>query len=478
MSLNNLFFIPFLLIVVLVSWLFQYFIKDDRKKERAVSLIILIFSYVFIGCTNYNYAIILFVTSLITYYAALGIDKSVKYRSIIVKTSIAFLLFLLGVFKYYNFFLDTFRSFFEINTTLKIILPLGISFYIFSAISYIVDIFRKKYAANTSFVEVFLYMAFFPKLLAGPIVRADKFFGQLPNLKGFQGKNIEIGIQIFTIGLFKKFVLADRLGVFVGEVFFCPSVFDSLTLFWAVISYTLQIYFDFSGYSDMAIGVSKIFGFEFDANFNYPYISKNITEFWKRWHISLSSWLQEYLYYSFGGNRKGKIRTYLNLFLTMLLGGLWHGAAWTFVLWGAIHGFALIIHKLFMQLKVKLLGDKNATNTLWTSFSIMLTFVFVSFCWIFFRAESFSNAEEIIKGIISIKPGVSHFYSWTLFFIVGLIISHIVEIIKPQRNKDYFQGYRTEDLSTIKGLSLFFILWGIIFFFGYVGDTFFIYGNF
>ncbi len=475
MSLSNFFFLPFLLIVTFVCWLLQYFLKDDKKKQNLTSWLILIFSYVFIGCNNYNYAVILFITSLITYYVPLGIKKYAEKRNIIANSGIVSLLLILGIFKYYDFFIKSFGS---INTSIKIILPLGISFYIFSAISYIIDVYRKKYEANTSFIEVFLYMAFFPKLLAGPIVRADKFFNQLPCLNSIKSKNLEIGIQIFFIGLFKKIVLADRLAVFVDDVFYSPVAYDSLTIFWAVISYTLQIYFDFSGYSDMAIGVSKIFGFEFDANFNYPYISKNITEFWKRWHISLSSWLQEYLYYPLGGNRKGKVRTYLNLFITMLLGGLWHGAAWTFVLWGAIHGFALIIHKLFMQLKVKLLGDKNATNTLWSSFSILLTFVFVSFCWIFFRADCFSNAVDIINGIVSNKSGVSHLYSWTLLFLIGIIINHIIEVFKPQRNNEYFQGYKIQDLSTIKGLTIFMTFIGLIMFLCYVGDTFFIYGNF
>ncbi len=478
MTLNNFFFLPFLLIVLAVCWLLQCFIKDETKRKNITSIILIIFSYGFIGCTNYIFGIILFAVSLITYFIPLSIEKSEKYKSLITNSGIAALLITLGVFKYHNFFIDSLRHIIPIEGSIKILLPLGISFYIFSAISYIIDVSRKKYSANHSFIDVFLYMSFFPKLLAGPIVKADKFFNQLSCLSKLNSKNVEIGIQIFFIGLFKKIVLADRLAVFVDDVFYSPTAYDSLTLFWAVISYSLQIYFDFSGYSDMAIGVSKIFGFEFDANFNYPYISKNITEFWKRWHISLSSWLQEYLYYSLGGNRKGKIRTYLNLFLTMLLGGLWHGAAWTFVFWGAIHGFALIIHKLFIQWKINKFGDKNATNNLWTSFSMLLTFIFVTFCWIFFRADSFSNALEVIKGIFENKTGMSHLYSWTLLFVVGILINHLLEIFKPQLNKDSYQGYKTQDLSTVKGLSIFMTFIGLIMFLCYVGDTFFIYGNF
>lgn len=398
------------------------------------------------------------------------IEKYESKKSIIEKLSIVVLLLVLGVFKYYNFFVESFSWLGLSKNTINLFLPLGISFYTFSAISYIIDVARKKYSANKSCLETLLYMGFFPKLLAGPIVRADEFFRQLPNILSLKWKNIEIGIQIFVIGLFKKMVLADRLGVFVDDIFYAPVAFDSFTILWGVISYSLQIYLDFSGYSDMAIGVSKVFGFDFKDNFNFPYLAKNVTEFWKRWHISLSSWLQEYLYYSLGGNRKGKIRTYVNLFLTMLLGGLWHGAAWTFVAWGALHGLALIIHKLFMKWKGTKFGNKYASNYLWNQVSVAMTYVFISFCWIFFRATSFENASNVIKGMCSAQTGIIQPYTWTLFALVLFIIAYIKRIKNAESP--------IQDLSTIKGQTIFFTFCGLIIMLMYVGNTAFIYGAF
>ena len=474
MALNNFFFIPFLLIVLAVYWLSTVLFKNLKHKKEILYLELIFASYGFIGCSNIYYAVILFAVSLITYFSTLGIEKYKSKSSLISNLSIASLLFILVVFKYYNFFVDSLKWFVGNDTNAKIILPLGISFYVFSAISYIIDVVRKKYSVNKSCLEVLFYIGFFPKLLAGPIVRANDFFKQLPEILFLKWSNIEIGIQIFVIGLFKKMVLADRLGVFVDDVFYAPVAYDSLTILWGIISYSLQIYFDFSGYSDMAIGVSKMFGFDFKENFNYPYLSKNVTDFWKRWHISLSSWLQEYLYYSLGGNRKGKIRTYVNLFLTMLLGGLWHGAAWTFVVWGALHGLALIVHKLFMQWKQNKFGDKFVTTSLWNFISICMTFIFVSFCWISFRATSFSNAADILRGLFYYQIGIVQPYTWTFFALILFVIAHI----KYTRNSETINNYPIQDLSTIKGQTIFFTLCGLTVILAYVGNTAFIYGAF
>ena len=474
MALNNFFFIPFLLVVLFIYWSSTLIFKNSKHKKEILYIELIIASYVFIGCTNIYYTLILFIVSLITYFSSLGVEKYEAKRCLISKFSITFLLLILGIFKYYNFFIDSLKWLIGNGTNAKIILPLGISFYIFSAISYIIDVYRKKYSANKSILEVLLFIGFFPKLLAGPIVRANDFFKQLPEILSLKWFNIEVGIQIFIIGLFKKMVLADHLGIFVDDVFYAPVAYNSFTILWGVISYSLQIYFDFSGYSDMAIGVAKIFGFDFKDNFNYPYLAKNVTEFWKRWHISLSSWLQEYLYYSLGGNRKGKIRTYINLFLTMLLGGLWHGAAWTFVAWGALHGLALIIHKLLMQYKQNKFEDKYATTPLWNIISICMSFAFITFCWIFFRATSFSNAYEIIRGIFFNNIGIVQPYSWTFFAILLFAIAHINYVKKSER----IITYPLQDLSTIKGQTIFLTLCGLTIILAYVGNTAFIYGNF
>ena len=477
MSLNNFFFLPFLLAVVIIYGISAVIFKNSKHKKAILYLELIISSYIFIGITNIYYAVILLFVSLIAYFFPLLIEKYDSKSSLIAKSSIVILLLILGLFKYYNFFVDSFKWLIGNDATIKILLPLGISFYIFSAISYIIDVYRKKYSANKSILEVFFFMGFFPKLLAGPIVRGDTFFNQTAGIETIKWANIETGIQVFVVGLFKKMVLADHIGIFVDDIFYAPVAFDGSTLLWGVISYSLQIYFDFSGYSDMAIGVSKMFGFEFADNFNYPYISKNVTEFWKRWHISLSSWLQEYLYYSLGGNRKGSFRTYLNLFLTMLLGGLWHGAAWTFVVWGAMHGIALIIHKLFMQWKQSKFGDKKTTCFIWNVLSITITYVFVAFCWVFFRATSFNNAADVINGIFSMQVGISQPFTWSMFGLALLVI-YTLNNQKISQSKRVFCGVPIQDLTTIKGQTIFFVACGLTIILAYVGNTAFIYGSF
>ena len=247
-------------------------------------------------------------------------------------------LVVLGVFKYFNFFLSSFAVLFGKNNigTFNIILPVDISFYTFQALSYLIDVKRGKIAAERDFIKLALYISFFPQLVAGPIVKAKDFLPQLYEDRKITLKGIEYGLQLIVFGLFKKLVLADHMAVFVDDVFHAPSAFNWSTLILAMISYSLQIYFDFSGYSDIAIGCARCLGYDFLPNFNLPYLSQNVTEFWRRWHISLSTWLKEYLYIPLGGNRRGKARQSVNLFITMLLGGLWHGANWTFVFWGGL----------------------------------------------------------------------------------------------------------------------------------------------
>lgn len=388
---------------------------------------------------------------------------------------------MLGVFKYFNFFAGAIMEALGNDYhAVHILLPLGISFYTFSAISYMLDVSRGTIKANPAIIEVMLYLAFFPKLVSGPIVRAGAFFEQLQRIDGLSVTNFKSGIQIFVVGMFKKMVLADHLGVFVDDVYGAPAAFDSVTIFLAVISYSLQIYFDFSGYSDMAIGVGKILGFDFKKNFNFPYISKNVTEFWKRWHISLSSWLQEYLYYPLGGNRKGRARTYINLMITMVLGGLWHGAAWTFIIWGALHGLALIIHKIFLAWRRNQREERDR-NIITDLISTVLTFSFVSFCWIFFRAGSMDIAVAIIRGLYSGQAGIVQVYTWTIVALVLLTVVTMTSWIKQRRAAAYdgLEGkYCMLDLTTISGLATFFVLCGITIGFAYVGNTAFIYGAF
>lgn len=390
----------------------------------------------------------------------------------------------LGYFKYTNFFAESFANIFGNDyTALNIILPIGISFYSFSAIGYIFDVKRGKIESQGLF-DVAVYLSFFPKLTSGPIQRSDDFFKQLQNNRVVGWSSFETGIQIFAFGLFKKLVLADHLSVFVNQVYETPQAFGSLTVFMATVAYSLQIYFDFSGYSDIAIGTARIIGFKLPRNFNLPYLSHNVTEFWKRWHITLSTWLQDYLYISLGGNRKGKIRTYINLIITMLIGGIWHGANWTFIIWGLLHGIALAVHKVYMNI---FKTDKKRSSIIGGVISTLFTFVFVSFCWIFFRADSLTDALCIIKRIFSFAVGLEQPYMWLFVALLVLAISSAIAFKKTDLKKSNYKRmnisivngyYPLLDLTTIRGLTIFFVFLGLILCLAYTGGSPFIYGNY
>ncbi len=316
-----------------------------------------------------------------------GVSKKL-FATISILFSLSFLLY----FKYANFFIENTNilllTHFEF---VDLFLPIGISFYTFQSISYLVDVYRGQISASSNFLDYAFYMTFFPHLVAGPIVRASDFLGQVnqperPNSYVFKESFVRI-----LLGLIKKLFIADYLAKYVDMVFENPGFYSGAENLLAVFAYTFQIYFDFSGYSDIAIGLALLVGYRLKENFDNPYNATNITVFWRKWHISLSSWLRDYVYIPLGGNRKGEFNTYLFLLMTMLIGGFWHGASWKFVFWGAAHGLALGFHKL---IKAKI-PDHWLLNALgW-----LATFLFVSFCWIFFRASDFPAALEIIERI-------------------------------------------------------------------------------
>ena len=484
MALNNFFFLLIFAVILCGYWLLGVLFQKKTCRKDVMTIYLLLCSYAIIAISDIRFLLCVAAITIIAYIIPIAYSRNaLGLAKVWISAGVVANLFFLGVFKYFNFFYGEIIALLgRESAALKIILPVGISFYTFSAISYIVDVYKKKIEVNTSLSEVALYIAFFPKLMSGPIVRAKAFFEQLPFLGDNSLQNLEIGIQIFVYGCFKKMVLADHIGVFVDQVFHAPTVYHTFTVILAAMGYSLQIYFDFAGYSDMAIGISKILGFNFDWNFNFPYISKNLTEFWKRWHISLSSWLQEYLYYSLGGNRKGKTRTYINLVLTMVIGGLWHGAAWTFIVWGFLHGIALMFHKLFMNWKVKKYGDKFYTTKAWNVISLALTFLYANFCWIWFRASSFENAIAMIKQMIIFHDGIIQPYTWVFFGLFLLIIVTMVMWKKRQCSVKMptmlGERYILFDLNTVKGLTIFFILCGLTFATAYYGNTVFIYGAF
>ncbi|GHV73296.1 hypothetical protein AGMMS49940_05980 [Spirochaetia bacterium] len=330
-----------------------------------------------------------------------------------------------------------------------------------------------------------LYIAFFPQLVAGPIVRASDFLPQLEEDRNVTVQNFTTGIQIFVFGLFKKVVIADWLSVFVDDVFRTPNAFHAISIILALIAYSIQIYFDFSGYSDMAIGCAKCLGYDFIRNFNLPYISRNITEFWRRWHISLSSWLKDYLYIPLGGNRKGPGRTYINNMLTMLLGGLWHGADWTFVVWGGAHGIALCIHKFCKKHFFKTntnLPPRKFFRVCCLLAATVFTNIFVGFCWIFFRADNFLTAGQIIIRIVTWQKGIVQIYAWVIVAVIIVLTATAAAIV---RNHDethettQINGfYPILDLSKLRHLVIFFAALGLIAGLAYTGANPFIYFQF
>lgn len=469
-----LFFIVYLLILIFNLKIVQE--KLSEKTQLALKhTILLIASYVFYGWWDYRFCFLMFALTFVAWLCAKKIDEN-KHAKLFSIIGVVFPLLILGFFKYFNFFVDSFVDVFGIKSTstLNIILPVGISFYTFQSMSYTIDVLRKSIKSH-SFPDVALYVSFFPQLVAGPIVKASDFMPQLKKNEPLNLPDLSKGLQIFAFGLFKKIVIADNLSVFVDDVFEKPLAFSSISVILAVISYSIQIYCDFSGYSDMAIGVARCLGYDFRPNFNMPYISKNVTEFWKRWHISLSTWLQEYLYIPLGGNRKGTARRYINLLLTMVLGGLWHGANYTFVFWGLLHGLALCVHKVYMKLR-----KNKKENVIGSAISVIFTYIFVCICWVFFRAESFSVAVDVLSKMFIWSDGITQIFSWSIFSIVVIVAATVVAVIKAKKNneKEINGFYPVFDLNKVSSLIIFFLAIMIIFMLAYTDSNPFIYFQF
>jgi alginate O-acetyltransferase complex protein AlgI len=412
---------PKLIFVILFSWYFYY-------KSSGEYFVLLIFA-----------AVIDFTLAQLIYYAR---EKWLK--KVFIALTLVVNLGLLAYFKYTNFLFDSFYSVYGRDfEAFDIFLPVGVSFFTFQSLSYTLDVYRGNIKPVEDIIDYAFFVSFFPQLVAGPIVRAADFLPQIRK-PTFVTKEM-FGRAVFLIGcgLFKKAVISDYISInFVDRVFDAPTLYSGLENLFAVYGYALQIYCDFSGYSDMAIGIALLLGFHFPINFDSPYQSQNITEFWRRWHISLSSWLRDYLYISLGGNRKGKARTFINQMITMLLGGLWHGASWRFIIWGALHGISLSVHKYFRR-------GKSAEPTVQTGWkktrNILYTFHFVCLCWIFFRASSMEIVGQMLGQIFL------HFNPQVFFqFIVGykgvimlMAIGYFLHFI-PRETETAFQRKLTE----------------------------------
>jgi len=410
---NSYIFLVFLILVIPT----YYFLNSKWRK-----ILILVGSYFFYGYWDYRFCSLLLISTVIDFYTGkyLFITDNLKKRRILLSISLISNLGILGFFKYFNFFIHSFEAAFS-NLGLQldflhlnIILPVGISFYTFQTLTYTIDIYRKEIKPTKNFIDFANYVAFFPQLVAGPIERAKHLLPQVAALPTPTLEQFKQGFVLITIGMFKKVLIGDTTGRIVDQIFAQPQYYASSELLMGLILFSIQIYADFSGYSSIARGTAKWLGIDLMENFNQPYLSANITEFWRRWHISLSSWLRDYLYIPLGGNRKGVSRTYINLMITMLLGGLWHGANWTFVVWGGLHGLFLSVHKFF--LKDRKISDRysfsNSKGLVAFLLKVVLTNFLVLITWLFFRAKSFNEAFYFLK----------RFFEWTSSSLDGRVL--------------------------------------------------------
>tara|TARA_R110000868_G_scaffold212709_5_gene462636 strand:- start:6037 stop:7437 length:1401 start_codon:yes stop_codon:yes gene_type:complete len=466
MLFNSIDFVIFLPIVLALYWLVV-------KKYQ--NLVLLAASYFFYGWWDWHFLALILFSSLVDYNVAkqLEITLNPSKRKVLLYISICTNLGLLGFFKYFNFFAENFVEAFTIlgyklpAYRLDIILPVGISFYTFQTLSYTIDVYRKKIHPTKSVITFLAFVSFFPQLVAGPIERAANLIPQFLKPRDYDKNQFFLGIRLILWGAFLKIVVADRAAIYVNTVYNNVENHDGLTFIIATILFSFQIYGDFAGYSLIAIGTAKLFNLNLMTNFNRPYFSSSIREFWQRWHISLSTWFRDYLYIPLGGNRRSKPRWLLNILITFVISGLWHGANWTFIAWGSLNGLYIIIELVFLK-KIRL-GIIN----------VFFTFLAINFSWIFFRANNIKEAIEIIQDII-FKPGNIFIGSGddiasSIYAFIAVFLLLLVEI-----KDEYFSTYSsiTNNKYQIIRLSAYSILIFIIIYLGVFNDNQFIYFQF
>ena len=381
-----------------IAFFILYWIINNKTTVNIRNGFTIIASYIFYGWWDWRFLSLIAFSSLVDFLIGLALNKQheAKYRKLLLYLSVAANLGILGVFKYFNFFVSSFSAALELfsievhTTTLNIILPVGISFYTFQTLSYTIDIYHKKLQPTRNPISFFAFVSYFPQLVAGPIERASRLLHQFDEKKKFNPDECTEGLRLILWGFFKKLVIADNFGVLVDSIFEVNQNISGVSYLLGSLFFGLQIYADFSGYSDIAIGISKTLGYNLMANFKTPYFSHSLNEFWQRWHISLSSWFKDYLYIPLGGNRKSKHRVQFNLLFTFLLSGLWHGANLTFLIWGALHGTALVIEKQFQF---------RPSKWIYTPFVFLLVMLF----WLPFRAESNDHFIEICQSIVDVS---------------------------------------------------------------------------
>ncbi|KYK21255.1 hypothetical protein AYK24_03365 [Thermoplasmatales archaeon SG8-52-4] len=442
MLFNSLDFAVFFLLFFIIYWALS------NKKLWIQNFFVIISSYVFYGWWDWRFLSLILFSSFTDYFVGIGLLKgqNKRKRKYLLLVSIIANIGILGFFKYFNFFTDSLVHAFstlgyQLNgSTLNIILPVGISFYTFQTLSYTIDVYRKKLEPTKDIIAFFAFVSFFPQLVAGPIERATHLLPQFYINRKFNYRKAVGGMRLILWGFFMKLVIADRLALYVDSVYGNVDFHGGLSFMVATLFFAFQIYCDFAGYSNIAIGLSKLLGFELMTNFRRPYFSLSISEFWRRWHISLSTWFRDYVYIPLGGNRVSNNRNFLNLFITFVVSGLWHGAAWTFVIWGGINGLYLILEK---SLKTK-------TNNLWnklniknkpfykTLISFVITFAMINFAWIFFRSNSLHDAFLIITKVFTL-PGKLYLgpISYFIYSIISICILLFVELREEHLRGEY-----------------------------------------
>lgn len=432
MLFNSIDFAVFLPIVFVLYW----FVTNHNLKQQ--NGLIAVSSFVFYGWWDWRFLTLLAFSALVDFFVALQLQKENRrrQRQYWLGLSIFLNLGLLGFFKYFNFFLDNFEQAFTFlgqpfhGEALHIILPVGISFYTFQSLSYGIDVYRRKMEPTKDVVAFLAFVSFFPQLVAGPIERAAHLLPQFFRPRVFDYANAVIGMRLILWGFFKKIVIADNCALYVNDVFANYAQYSGSMLIFGAVLFSFQIYCDFSGYSDIAVGLARLFGFDLMQNFRYPYFAKNIADFWQRWHISLTNWFRDYLYIPLGGNRGSLLSTIRNVFIVFLVSGFWHGANWTFAMWGLVH--ALLFLPLLLSGKNKVAREPEKPGffpSVMGAMHILLTFCLVTFAWIFFRAESVTQAFDYIRSI-AINPdflavNMAATYSrsvWPLLLYIGILI--------------------------------------------------------
>jgi alginate O-acetyltransferase complex protein AlgI len=399
--------------------------------------ILLVASFWVYASWNHMLALLIGLSTAADYVVALAMEscREPRWRRALLGFSLTANLGLLCYFKYANFFLRSLEEALQLAgasaslPVLKVILPVGISFYTFEAINYTVDVYRGKIRAERSLSHFMLFILFFPHLIAGPIVRARDFLPQVRRPRRWSDHRLLLGVSLCLLGVIKKLAIADRMALYVDPIFADPGAYRTSTLWLAVIGYALQIYCDFSGYSDMALGTAHLFGYRLAVNFNMPYLSANVSEFWRRWHISLSTWLRDYLFIPLGGSRGTRWQVNRNLMITMALGGLWHGASWTFVIWGVYHGLLLIVHRHFRDWCDTRPGLSAALNTsLGTVLRLATTFLCVALGWVFFRAGTFPCAWTMLCRLFEPCTGLREplHAAGLVYTVLIVILAHVV----------------------------------------------------